>query len=236
VEEVVADFENSYDEDYPADITVDITAKKTVQNLGTKEIGPEGFEFVLKDTAVGGSELKERSDEAGLAEFQLSYSWEDIGKVFNYTLTETDEGADHVTYSDVEYAISVAITLDEVNNKLVATITKDGTPVEEVVADFENSYDEDEKEDPIKPQKPDDEDEPDVPVVPVIPDQPWIPSDPPASNAPVAPEVPDVEEELGSPQTGDNSRLSLWLALLCFSGFGLLGSRFLARKAKKGQR
>ncbi|MBQ6807563.1 MAG: hypothetical protein IJP07_00150, partial [Firmicutes bacterium] len=126
-------FTNTYVPD-PDDITVDITAKKTVQNLGTKEIGPEGFEFVLKDIAEGGSELKERSDEAGLAEFQLSYSWEDIGKVFNYTLTETDEGANHVTYSDASYDISVAITLDEVNNKLVATITKDGTPVEEVVA------------------------------------------------------------------------------------------------------
>lgn len=168
----------------PEDITVNIGVVKTVVNKGSEKIGPEGFEFVLENTATN-EKFNVKSDNVGKANFTLGYTEDDIGKTYTYKLTEVNGGKANVTYSNVEYTITVAIELNE-NNELVATLTKNGENATEIVAEFENVYD-------------------------------YTPT----------PEYPD------SPQTGDNTNLHLWFALLFVSGGGIFGTALYGRKRKE---
>jgi pilin isopeptide linkage protein len=123
----------------PEDITVNIGVAKTVVNKGSEKIGPEGFEFVLENT-VTNEKWNVKSDTDGNAKFTLGYTEDDIGKTYTYKLTEVNGGKANVTYSNAEYTITVAIELNE-NNELVATLTKNGENVTEIIAEFENVYD-----------------------------------------------------------------------------------------------
>jgi len=122
----------------PDDITVDFNIKKTVKILGSEKLGPDGFEFLLTYLTVPGS-AKVKTDANGDAKFTLAFTEDDIGKTYNYKLTEVNGGKENVKYSTAEYNISVAITLDS-NNKLQATVTVNNQAAETVVAAFENEY------------------------------------------------------------------------------------------------
>jgi pilin isopeptide linkage protein len=124
----------------PDDVTVDIEIVKTVVNKGTAEIGPEGFEFLLDDLADETDEMTAVTDEEGNAKFTLTFTEDDIGKTFNYKLTEIDGGKHGVEYSKAEYNIAIEITLDEETNTLAANIIQNDTETENVVAEFENIY------------------------------------------------------------------------------------------------
>lgn len=123
----------------PENITVNIQVEKTVENKGSEEIGPEGFEFVLENT-----ETKEKqtvkSDAEGNAVFALEYTEDDVGKTYTYKLTEVDGGRENVTYSAAEYTVTATVELSE-NNELFVTFTQNGEAVAEVKAEFENIYD-----------------------------------------------------------------------------------------------
>ena len=123
----------------PEDITVDIGVAKTVVNKGSEKIGPDGFEFVLEDTATN-EKWNVKSDTAGNAKFTLGYTEDDIDKIYTYKLTEVNGGKANVSYSTAEYTITVTISLNE-SNELVATLTKNGENAPTVVAEFENVYD-----------------------------------------------------------------------------------------------
>ena len=131
-------FRNVYTPD-PEALPIPIEINKTVTNIGTGVIGPEGFIFQLENMTIGGV-VTAISNENGKAVFTLTFTEEDIGKVYTYKLTEVNDGREHVTYSDVAYNITIAITLSE-SNELVATITNNGVEVQTVVAEFENIYD-----------------------------------------------------------------------------------------------
>ena len=130
-------FVNTYTPD-PDAMSLEFEVNKTVTNLGSEVIGPEGFLFQLENMTIGGI-LSALSDADGKALFPLTYTKEDIGKTYTYKLSEVNDGRDNVTYSDVAYNITVTITLNE-NNELVATITNNGAAVEKVIAEFENIY------------------------------------------------------------------------------------------------
>ena len=121
----------------------------------------------------------------------MVYTEDDIGKTYTYKLTEVKGGKANVSYSTAEYTITVAIELNA-NNELVATLTKNGKNVTEVVAEFENVYNYTHTPNP----------------------------DP-------KPKYPD------SPQTGDNTNLHLWFALLFASGGGIIGTTLHSRKRKE---
>ncbi len=169
----------------PEDIIVDFDIVKTVVNKGSETIGPEGFEFLLNALADGVADVTVKADENGKAKFTLTFTEDDIGNTYTYTLTEVNGGKANVTYSEVEYTITVAVSLNE-NNELVATLTQNGEDATAVVAEFENVYD-------------------------------YTPT----------PERPD------SPQTGDNTNLHLWFALLFVSGGGILGTTLNGKKRKE---
>jgi len=131
-------FENVYTPK-PADLELDLTVKKTVKNTGSASIGPEDFRFVLENTATEEKTTLE-TDSDGLAVFSLTFTEEDIDKVYTYRLTEINDGKANVTYSAAKYDITITITLSE-DNKLVAEIISNDTEVESFVGEFENTYD-----------------------------------------------------------------------------------------------
>jgi len=120
------------------DIAVSIEVNKIVKNTGTASISPEGFEFVLENTASG-EKITLKTAANGKALFTLPFTAEDTGKSFNYKLSEINTGIKNVTYDQKVYDIHIAVTLGE-DNKLVANVTVDGQTVANAVARFENAY------------------------------------------------------------------------------------------------
>lgn len=200
----------------PEDISIDIAVEKTVVNKGSESIGPEGFEFVLENVETE-EKLYAESDEDGNAMFTLSYTEDDIGKVYTYKLTEVNDNRENVQYSTEEYIVSVEVSLNE-DNELVATISVDGEDVEQAVAEFENVYDytPEEPEEP-QPETPDEPEEPQPEPEPETPDEPNEPQP-----------VPDPE----IPNTDVAANLSMWFAALFVSG-GMAGTFLIGKKKKE---
>lgn len=124
---------------FAASLQLNFHVKKTVKNVGSATLSPEGFEFILTNTTSSVS-TEAKADANGDAKFALGFTEADLGKTYTYTLKEKNTGVENVSYSTVEYAIAVTLSLDE-ENRLVAKITQDGKDVTEVVAGFENIYD-----------------------------------------------------------------------------------------------
>lgn len=122
----------------PEDIAVPITVNKTVHNTGDMTAGPEGFAFVLENLTTG--EKQERiSNSDGKAYFTLPFTAADIGKTYNYRLSETNSGMVGMTYDDRVYSISVSIALSS-DNELIARVTMNGQVSEDLAAQFVNTY------------------------------------------------------------------------------------------------
>ncbi len=214
----------SFTNDYvPEDLTVDFDIVKTVVNKGSEKIGPEDFEFVLNTLADGVADTTVKSDENGKAKFTLTFDESDIGNTYTYKLTEVDGGKAHVSYSTAEYLITVAISLNE-NNELVATLTKNSEPVTAVVAEFENVYEYTPTPTPQPEPEPEPQPEPEPEPQPELESKPEPQPEPEPEPEP---EYPD------SPQTGENTNLHLWLALLFVSGGGIFGNTLYGRKKKE---
>lgn len=223
------DFVNTYTP-RPSDISVDITAQKTVVNTGSERIGPAGFAFLLESMTTGET-LSARSDAAGAAVFTLHFGEQDIGNAYTYKLTERNEQKANVQYSNAAYVITVTVSLDADNN-LVAALTVNEAAVTAVVAAFENVYDytptpPDDPDAPDGSDDPDEPDDPDTPDEPPAPDGSDDPGEPDEPNAPNTPDGADGSNDpVGgndparphSPHTGDPINLSLWFALLFVSG------------------
>ena len=133
----VMEFVNVFTPD-PAALPFQILVNKFVMNTGEEVIGPEGFTFKMKNLEDG-SVVTVVSDEEGKAMFELLFTKDDIGKIFTYEITEINDGREHVTYSEEVYTVTVAITLNDAN-ELVATVTCNEEPAEDVVVEFENIY------------------------------------------------------------------------------------------------
>lgn len=124
----------------PEDLSVDVNVNKTVLNIGTDAIGPEGFKFLVQDADNQEGTWNLVTDENGNAKLTFSYTESDIGKVFTYVISEINDGREHVVYSTEEYTVTVEISLDEQTNTLVADYTVNGESVEEMAVAFENVY------------------------------------------------------------------------------------------------
>ncbi|MBR2861638.1 MAG: LPXTG cell wall anchor domain-containing protein [Clostridia bacterium] len=121
---VLVDRTNVYNPDNTK-VDVNIAVDKTVQNTGTATIGPEGFHFVLVENDASGDKEIDRvtSDTSGKAAFEkLTFTGEDVGKTFTYTVTEIEGTLANVDYSQQKYEIVVNVLLDE-NNKVIAKVT-----------------------------------------------------------------------------------------------------------------
>ncbi len=120
----------------PADIDLDININKVLRKQVATSMGPDGFKFKL----VGdGIEEYVETDAQGKAKFTFTYTAEDIGETFLYTVTEVDTQVENVVYSTAEHVFQVTIgcTSDGI---LVADITKNSQSVSEATAEFVNTY------------------------------------------------------------------------------------------------
>ncbi|MDO4732819.1 MAG: FctA domain-containing protein, partial [Bacillota bacterium] len=145
-------FANSYVEEIPPALEVELHVEKRVRNLGSEEIGPEKFNFRLEDQESGET-MDVLSDEEGAACFRLNYSVEDVGREFSYRIWELDEEEEYIRYSNAEYEVKVTIRQDESSNALLAELSLDGESVESVSMEFVNEYDYT-PEPPIIPSRP----------------------------------------------------------------------------------
>ena len=121
----------------PADLPVVFTVNKTVKNTGKDSIGPEGFTFVLEESAD--AKIEAVTDKDGKASFHLNVTEDMVGEVYKLKLYEKNDGKANVTYSTAVYEITVSVSLGS-DNKLVADLTVDGKAVEDVCVAFENIY------------------------------------------------------------------------------------------------
>ena len=128
-------FGNSYD---PADISVILNVLKIVESTGKKTISPEGFRFRLTDKD-GREVATATSDENGNAQFKLDFSEQDIGAVWQLTVSEVDTKVKGVTYSTESYQVEIAIT-QELTGALTASVKLDGAATEAVSVSFTNIY------------------------------------------------------------------------------------------------
>ena len=142
-------FNNRFKLENVEDIEIKIASQKEVKNTGDYEISPKGFTFVLTNTETN-TKKELLSNNDGMTIFGITYTKDDIGKTYNYTLEELNDNQPNVTYSDKVYKIQVEIVLNR-EDKLQANIRLDGDEVNNVKAVFENIY---HKVDAPGPQEP----------------------------------------------------------------------------------
>ena len=131
-------FNNRFKLENVEDLELNITSQKTIKNTGDYEIGPEGFTFILTNTDTN-TTTQRLSTDSGITLFGITYTKEDIGKTYNYTLHELNDNKNNVTYSDKVYKIQVEIILNS-EDKLQAKLRLDGEEVDNIKATFENIY------------------------------------------------------------------------------------------------
>ena len=142
-------FNNRFKLENVEDIEIKIASQKEVKNTGDYEIGPEGFTFILTNIETN-TKKQLLSNDDGMTIFGITYTKDDIGKTYNYTLEELNDNKLNVNYSDKVYKIQVEIVLNR-EDKLQAKIRLDGEEVNSVKALFENIY---HKVDAPGPQQP----------------------------------------------------------------------------------
>lgn len=131
-------FNNRFKLENVEELELNITSQKTIKNTGDYEIGPEGFTFILTNTDTN-TTTQRLSTDSGITLFGITYTKEDIGKTYNYTLHELNDNKNNVTYSDKVYKIQVEIILNS-EDKLQAKLRLDGEEVDSIKATFENIY------------------------------------------------------------------------------------------------
>ncbi len=134
VETDVLEFTNKYSP--TTSVNIDIT--KIVENLGSEEIIPEGFEFVLKKENSN-EVITVISDKNGDANISLVFTEADVGNVYTYKLSEVGGVLENMTYDSTVYTFTIAISL--VDYELAATIEIGENKVDEIKAKFVNIYD-----------------------------------------------------------------------------------------------
>lgn len=182
-------FTNSYTA--PADKSIVITVNKTVKNVGDETIGPQGFTFQLKGGDLQNT-LQDVSDVDGKAGFALTFDKDDVGKTYDYELSEINDGKQDVKYDDTVHKIQISVNVNK-DNELVPVVSINGEKTDEYAVNFINEYDVDTETDPT--DKPSD---------------PTKPSDDPTKPS-------DADKDDGS-KTGDDSNMILPIILLIASG------------------
>lgn len=137
-------FQNQYHATGQAEIG---TVTKTLKNSPLAE---EQFSFVLKD-AEGKILQTRQNDASGMAAFDvISYTEQDIGKEFLYTVSEQNDQQTGIIYDDTIYTIKVVVedsTVGDGNLQITKKVVKGTATAEEVESlqpvegmTFENTF------------------------------------------------------------------------------------------------
>ena len=122
----------------PQDLTVPVRLHKTVLSMGEETLSPGGFSFCLKNLNTG-EIIEMTSSDDGWASAQLTFTAEDVGKIYRYRLFEVNTARQNVIYDDIIYDVGIKIVLNEVH-ELSAELSLNGETVTELVAEFVNRY------------------------------------------------------------------------------------------------
>lgn len=201
---VAFEFVNSYTA--PTPVAVTIYVDKEVKNIGDKAIGPEGFSFKLEEGDLS-ADKTDVSDADGKASFTLEYDAEDVGKAYNYKLSEVNDGKQFVTYDSTVHDVQVSLDVNE-DNVIVPAVNIDGEASSDKTVKFVNEYKHEKQTEPgdeptDEPTKPDDE-----------------------STAPT-----DKADKDDGSKTGDDSNMILPLILLITSG-AIIGAVLIGRRRR----
>lgn len=140
------------------DASITVIKKMEYINVDKGEkIGAGGFEFVLEPLNGNETPITVKTNDAGTAEFKLSYDDSDVG-THSYKLVEVNGNLTGVTYDDTEYRVAVEVVKD--NNKLTAAVKCNGKEQSEY--EFTNIFDC--KISPDEPTKPSDPTKPSGPA------------------------------------------------------------------------
>jgi pilin isopeptide linkage protein len=120
-----------------AETTVELNIQKNIATTSVNEVNASGFTFELWDLQNGKC-YTATSDNDGAAAFTLPYTEADIGKTFKYTLKERNDAREGFTYDTRVYEIEVTVKLK--GNDLVAAMVMDQRPVDQLNAEFINTY------------------------------------------------------------------------------------------------
>ncbi len=120
----------------PKDVTFDIDIQKILENKSDREMGLDGFDFTLVGEDIN---LNTKTDAEGKAGFKLTFTANDIGKTFNYTVSEVEGGIKGMIYSEetVNIKLTVGVNADGV---LEIYLDDSSTPVSKLIAPFTNVY------------------------------------------------------------------------------------------------
>ena len=137
-EEVV--FNNSYD--VIGTTTVVLGAAKSLEN---KDLEAGQFSFELKDETGNVIATAENDVNGSIAFPALEYGKDDIGKTYDYTITEINDKQDNVKYDESVYKVSVTVS-DNGEGSVIAEVEGD-------TAVFTNVYNEPEPPAPEPPEE-----------------------------------------------------------------------------------
>ena len=121
----------------PTPASVQVNVHKIVRPTGDATIGPEDFHFRLQK--VGGEAIDLFTDEQGYGSATLTFTKDDLDKEHVYHLRELNDYRGNMTYSDKVYEIRITLDVDA-ENRIIVSMTVDGKPVNEIMAEFVNIY------------------------------------------------------------------------------------------------
>lgn len=221
-------------QDYIVEMPVSIAVKLT----GDKKPAKETFKFEIYDLGVEDAEFEILNDsvtaeniafdENGVAFIEgiikIKVTGEDqlcnLTEGFNVRMVKGSTKG--WTYASEQWRIELFFENDALDFGIAVKEIVDGEISEEYAngMSFAVSYEAVSEPDPTEPDPTD----PTDPVEPTDPSKPEEPIKPKKSN-------PDTGAS-DSPQTGDNSMMALWIALLFVSGVGVVGTTIYSRKKK----
>lgn len=122
----------------PDDVSTTIVVEKIVDNKTDEIIGRDGFLFDLYCNETRKT-VTLTSGIDGLANFELTFTGEDVGKTYTYKLTEQKGDMPYMSYSKKVYNISITVGQDSQTGELTLTVTRDGEAITGN-ATFVNTY------------------------------------------------------------------------------------------------
>ena len=125
-------FANTYTP--PADVVAKIYIQKTVINKTEPGVALKDFIFVLSN---GTNELEVKSDEAGKAGFQITFSADDIGNTYEFKVSEKKGSTAGMTYDTTVHTVTVKVG-QNADGSLALTIN--GQQTNAIELGFTNTY------------------------------------------------------------------------------------------------
>ena len=195
------------------------------------QVNADEFEFGLYDAEGKLVESVKNDANGNFAFGTLKFDETDVPvngqKQITYTVKEIKGSDTHVTYDETVYTVVVTVK-DNDQGGVTASYTVNGE--QDVDIEFTNIYTSDSASGPVS--EPEDEAKPETEIKPESSDKSDNESDNKAEND----SVNHMEANTGNsdiPQTGENSNLHLWFALLFVSGGRIFGTAIQNKKKRK---